>query len=283
LESIGKAGLNPFRRQIHFEDPVLQRNDRMLRRKKIVFSGGFVAGLQNIAVPGQTSTEDEQEPMSITLTRFVFGFCALSCFVLNIHEEVRFFEDLHEVDVPTPLRLIDEAKIRFSGMVCVYDIGICVTIFLLSREYQNTLQSREFDEKSLRNWAAKMRKASIAFVAPLLWFLFCFAFAAMYFWFNLVKNVTKPLQKRSSHGLLWFLISLATLPSLLLLLSGFEVSRENPPCVSDTRRWCADGVETIIEPSLLFFFFVPSIYTLIWMEGFVGEKYRESKTFEAPR
>jgi len=61
LESIEKAGLNPFRRQIHFDDPVLQRNDRMLTKKKIVFSGGFVAGLQNIAVPGQTFALDEQE------------------------------------------------------------------------------------------------------------------------------------------------------------------------------------------------------------------------------
>jgi len=61
LRSIEKAGLNLSRPQIHFEDPILKWNDRILSRMKVVNAGGFVAGLQNIAVSAEILNGDDRE------------------------------------------------------------------------------------------------------------------------------------------------------------------------------------------------------------------------------
>jgi len=74
LKSIDKAGLNRFRRQIHFDDPVLQRNDHMLARKKLAIVGGFFAGLHVFQHRHQFKVARNQDQMSLANNNFILIF-----------------------------------------------------------------------------------------------------------------------------------------------------------------------------------------------------------------
>jgi len=64
LRSIEKSGLNPFTRQVHFDDPVLQRNDWMLRRKEVGDCWRISWWAAAFSVPVEIPNRDDGEAMS---------------------------------------------------------------------------------------------------------------------------------------------------------------------------------------------------------------------------